>query len=137
MIAARAIGGPHALNGIRLDTSGHVIAGVAVLQFLVFINVILLVFNLVPGYPLDGGRIARAIAWWRTGDRERATRVPARLGRAFGFLLMAGGVVLLVAGDVVGGVWSIAIGLMLSQSARGGRAEPGSPSSSATRGYPT
>ena len=53
----------------------------SVLGWLAFVNLALLVFNLIPGFPLDGGRIARAIAWWRTGDRARATRFAARLGR--------------------------------------------------------
>jgi CBS domain protein len=78
------------------------------------------VFNLVPGFPLDGGRIARAIAWWRTGDRDRATRLAARLGRTFGFFLIAVGVYLLLRPhpDVIGGIWLVAVGFMLSQSAR-------------------
>ena len=62
---------------------------------LAFVNALLLVFNLIPGFPLDGGRIARAIAWWRTGDRGRATRFAARLGRGFSFLMIALGVLLL------------------------------------------
>ena len=51
------------------------------LGYLTFINVILLVFNLVPAFPLDGGRIARAIAWKITGNRNTATRFAARMGR--------------------------------------------------------
>ena len=114
-------GGSHRyLHGIGLDASGHVSPVVAVLSFLVLINVILLVFNLVPGFPLDGGRIARAIAWWRTGDRDRATRFAARLGRAFGFGLIALGILLLLRpkADTIGSIWLIAVGFMLSQSAR-------------------
>jgi Zn-dependent protease len=109
-------GGRH---GLGLDTA-HVSAGTSVMRFLAFINVVLLVFNLVPGFPLDGGRIARAIAWRRTGDRDRATRFAARLGRAFGFFLIAVGIYLLLQpkGDVVGGIWLLAVGFMLSQSAR-------------------
>ena len=51
------------------------------LGYLASINVLVLLFNLIPGFPLDGGRIARAIAWKLTGDRNRATRFAARLGR--------------------------------------------------------
>ncbi len=54
---------------------------VAVLGYLMTVNVFVLIFNLIPGFPLDGGRIARAIAWKLTGDRNRATRFAARLGR--------------------------------------------------------
>ena len=52
------------------------------------INVLVLVFNLIPAFPLDGGRIARAIAWRLTGDRNRATRFAANLGRGFSYLLI-------------------------------------------------
>jgi Zn-dependent protease len=91
---------------------------VAVLGWLAFVNFWLLVFNLIPGFPLDGGRIARAIAWWRTGDRNRATRFAARLGRGFAYLMIAGGVVLAVQGAVVSGVWLAFIGIFLNQAAR-------------------
>ncbi|MEA2309879.1 MAG: hypothetical protein QOI65_2165 [Thermoleophilaceae bacterium] len=120
-LGARAVGGGHYLDGLSLHAhGGEIKPAVAVLSFLALINVILLVFNLVPGFPLDGGRIARAIAWWRTGDRDRATRFAARLGRAFGYLLMAIGVYLLLRpkGDFIGGIWLLAVGFMLSQSAR-------------------
>src|SRR5919199_3507131 len=110
------IGGRH---GIALDEQ-HVSAGTAIVRFLTFINLALLGFNLVPGFPLDGGRIARAIAWWRTGDRDRATRFAAALGRGFGLILIGIGVYLLLGppSDTIGGVWLIAVGFMLSQTAR-------------------
>ena len=63
----------------------------AVLAFLTTINLFVLVFNLIPGYPMDGGRIVRAIVWWRTGDRNRSTRFAARMGRVVGWLMIAGG----------------------------------------------
>ena len=89
------------------------------LTFLVATNVLLLGFNLVPAFPLDGGRIARAAAWRVTGDRGRATRLSAYLGQGFAALLMAYGVYLLVAlGDSVGGLWAIVLGYLLGSSAR-------------------
>jgi Zn-dependent protease len=91
---------------------------VAVLGWLAFVNFWLLVFNLIPGFPLDGGRIARAIAWWRTGDRNRATRFAARLGRGFAYLMMGAGAVLFVQGSLVSGVWLVFIGIFLNQAAR-------------------
>jgi Zn-dependent protease len=91
---------------------------VAVLGWLAFVNFWLLVFNLIPGFPLDGGRIARAIAWWRTGDRNRATRLAARLGRGFAYLMMAAGAFLFVQGELVSGVWLAFIGILLNQAAR-------------------
>ncbi len=89
------------------------------LAWLGSINLLILVFNLVPAFPLDGGRIARAIAWRMTGDRNRATRAAATLGRAFSFLFIALGLALLVSGDAFGGIWLALIGWVLGQSARG------------------
>jgi Zn-dependent protease len=90
----------------------------AVLGYLVFINVVVLVFNLIPGFPLDGGRIARALAWWRTGDRNRATRFAARLGRGAGWIMVGLGLVLLLSGNLIAGVWLAFIGVFLAQAAR-------------------
>jgi Zn-dependent protease len=93
---------------------------IALLGWLATINVVLLVFNLVPAFPLDGGRIARAIAWKVTGDRNRGTRFSARLGQAFGYGLMGLGAFLLIAyGDTISGLWWIVIGWFLAQAARG------------------
>jgi Zn-dependent protease len=95
----------------------------AVLGYLAFINAVVLVFNLIPGFPLDGGRIARAIAWWRTGDRNRATRFAARLGRGFAVLMIGAGAFMFIRGDLVGGVWLAFIGFFLSQAARSAELE--------------
>jgi CBS domain-containing protein len=90
-----------------------------VLGYLAFVNAVVLVFNLIPGFPLDGGRIARAIAWWRTGDRNRATRFAARLGRVAGYGMIGfGAYIWLVWDDAVGGIWLAFIGIFLSQAAR-------------------
>jgi len=62
-------------------------SGAVVLGWLALANASVLVLNLIPGFPLDGGRIVRAIAWWRTGDRNRATRFAATLGRGFGWVI--------------------------------------------------
>jgi CBS domain-containing protein len=81
--------------------------------------VMLLVFNLVPAFPLDGGRIARAAAWKVTGDRGRATRLSAYLGQGFAALLIAYGVYELVANNnSFGGLWAIVLGYLLGSSAR-------------------
>ena len=69
-------------------------AGEAVLAWLTWVNAVLLVFNLIPGFPLDGGRMARAIAWWRTGDRAKATRFASLLGQGFAYLLIGYGLYL-------------------------------------------
>jgi Zn-dependent protease len=89
------------------------------LTFLVATNVLLLAFNLVPAFPLDGGRIARAAAWKITGDRGKATRLSAYLGQAFAGLLIAYGLYILVAlDDSIGGLWAIVLGYLLGSSAR-------------------
>ena len=89
------------------------------LSFLVSANVLLLVFNLVPAFPLDGGRIARAAAWKVTGDRGKATRMSAYLGQAFAVLLIGYGIYVLFARDnTVGGLWAIILGYLLGSSAR-------------------
>jgi Zn-dependent protease len=94
-------------------------AATAVLGYLAFVNTIVLLFNLIPGFPLDGGRIARAIAWWRTGDRNRATRFAARLGRVAGYGMIGfGAYIWFVWNDAVGGIWLAFIGIFLSQAAR-------------------
>ncbi len=105
------------LRGTRFE-DGAIGATTAVLSWLAFINVVLLVFNLIPGFPLDGGRIARAIAWWRTGDRTRATRFAARLGRGFALLMIAAGIALFLMGVLITGVWLVFVGVFLNQAAR-------------------
>jgi Zn-dependent protease len=97
------------------DTSG----GVALLAWLSSINALVLVFNLIPAFPLDGGRVARAIVWRLTGDRNRATRAAATLGQGFSYLFVGIGLLMLAVGDVVGGIWLAVIGWFLGQSARG------------------
>jgi len=92
---------------------------VGLLAWLAGINLVVLVFNLVPAFPLDGGRIARALAWKITGDPNRGTRFSARLGQAFAYVLMGGGAFLIIRGDGIGGIWFILLGWFLAQAARG------------------
>jgi Zn-dependent protease len=82
------------------------------------INVVVLVFNLIPAYPLDGGRIARAAVWRVTGDRHRGTRAAAAIGRAFGALLVVGGLLLLFNGATFDGVYMAFLGWLLGSQAR-------------------
>jgi Zn-dependent protease len=110
------------LDSSQFSETGVVGATTAVLGYLASINLIVLVFNLIPGFPLDGGRIARAIVWWRTGDRNRATRFAARLGRGVGWLMVGVGVVLLPF-DLVAGIWLAFIGYFLAQAARSAEAQ--------------
>jgi Zn-dependent protease/CBS domain-containing protein len=94
------------------------------LSFLVSINVLLLVFNLVPAFPLDGGRIAQAIAWRITGNRNKAIRLAARLGLLFAAILIGYGAYQLTgSNDTFGGLWYIVLGWMLGTSARAAMAQ--------------
>jgi Zn-dependent protease len=94
-------------------------SSVAVLGYLTSINVLLLAFNLIPAFPLDGGRIARAIAWKVTGDRNKATRFAAALGRLGGYGMVALGAYLWLAQDrAVTGIWLAFVGFFLASAAR-------------------
>ena len=112
-------------------------AAVALLGYLALINALLLVFNLIPGFPLDGGRIARAIAWAVTGDRSRATRFAAGLGRAFSFLMIGVGLFMVLNGFLIGGIWLGVIGWFLGQAARSASFRPTSPTGSRACASPT
>jgi Zn-dependent protease len=117
--AASAIAGTgNALDATGVDGTG-IDPVVAVLGWVALVNFSLLVFNLIPGFPLDGGRIARALVWWRTGDRSRATRLAARLGRGVAYLMVGAGIFIAIAtGDIFGGIWLAVIGLFLGSAAR-------------------
>jgi len=99
------------------------IAGVA--GYLALINLMLVGFNLAPGFPLDGGRILRSLIWSRTGDYDLATQIALRGGKAFSYLLIAGGIggtiVLSWTGQGfwVGGLWLALVGWFLYTAVRG------------------
>jgi Zn-dependent protease len=90
----------------------------AMVAWLASINLLVLVFNLLPAFPMDGGKIVRAIAWWRTGDRNAATRFAANLGRVFAYIFIGGGLLLIFSGAVFAGVWLAIIGFIVNGSAR-------------------
>jgi CBS domain-containing protein len=90
---------------------------IVLLSVLVGFNTLLLAFNLIPAFPLDGGRIARAAAWRITGDRGKATRFSARLGQAFAALMIGYGLYTLLEGDAWG-LWTIMLGWLLGSAAR-------------------
>jgi Zn-dependent protease len=106
------------VDSATLDTLSAPSAFDLWLSFLVSMNVLLLIFNLVPAFPLDGGRIARAAVWKVTGDRNRATRVSAYLGQGFAGLLVLYGIWRLTRDDTPGGLWAIVLGYLLGSSAR-------------------
>jgi Zn-dependent protease len=115
------IDGPDRLGDAALGRDDATGSGVAaVIAWLGFINLLVLIFNLVPAFPLDGGRIARAIAWWRTDSRNTGTRFAATLGEWFGlFLILAGlGFFLVYLGDILGGIWLAFVGFILRGAAK-------------------
>lgn len=88
----------------------------AVMQYLVLVNVVVGVFNLVPGFPLDGGRVLRAVLWRVRGDLPWATRIASTAGSGFGLALILLGVWRGLAGEFLGGLWLVVIGLFLRQA---------------------
>ncbi|MDD4858032.1 MAG: CBS domain-containing protein, partial [Candidatus Krumholzibacteria bacterium] len=90
------------------------------LQNLVYINLVVLIFNMVPGFPLDGGRILRAIIWRKTGNVQKATRIASRVGTIFAIILMIYGFFNLFVGQFIGGLWLVFIGYFLRQAAQSG-----------------
>ncbi len=107
------------LGSVAVGGGAHPGLVPATLSWLGYINILLGVFNLLPAFPLDGGRLLQSLIWLGQGDRLRATRIAARIGMAFAFLLIAYGLVtLLVAGSLIGGVWSVFLGWFLLSAAR-------------------
>ncbi len=122
-----AVAGPAASLAIGLGLGAVWMAGPSegiavplayVVGYLAVMNLLLVAFNLIPAFPLDGGRVLRSILWDFGKDLTRATRITSAIGSAFGiFLILLGGVVF-VAGALVAGVWSVLIGLFLRHAAR-------------------
>jgi Zn-dependent protease len=100
---------------------------VAILNYLAAINLLLGAFNLLPAFPMDGGRVFRSIVWGITRRYGRATLIAATVGQAFGVLMIVLSVVRIVFGDVAGGVWTLVLGVFLVQSASAARHELGAP----------
>jgi len=95
----------------------------AVAGYLAYANLLLGLFNVVPGFPLDGGRVLRSIVWGVTGDMARATQVASYVGQGVAFLLIGWGVLQVLSGDLFGGLWIGFIGWFLNSSAEGSRQE--------------
>ena len=95
----------------------------AMFMWLGFINIALAVFNMIPGFPLDGGRVLRAVVWWITGDANRSTRIASRVGQlvALGFIML--GILRFFSGAGFGGLWIAFIGWFLLDAARASGAQ--------------
>jgi Zn-dependent protease len=121
VVAGLLLSGPDDFKDAALAKDNTDIAPLpALIAWLATINLFVLVFNLVPAFPLDGGRIARAIAWRRTGSRNAGTRFAATLGEWFGlFLILAGvGYFIVYLGAFFGGVWLAFVGFILRGAAK-------------------
>ena len=88
-------------------------------SYLAFANVLLAVFNILPGFPLDGGRVLRSIVWKRTRSFRKATRIATGTGEMFAWAVIAAGAVFLFMAQWVPGIWAIMIGWFLLAAARG------------------
>lgn len=86
--------------------------------YIAALNLILGIFNMLPGFPMDGGRVLRAVIWKVTGSLTRATRWASRVGAGMAWLLMAYGVWMVFEGDRMGGVWLVLIGWFIRNTAR-------------------
>jgi Zn-dependent protease/CBS domain-containing protein len=115
-----AIVGTHRLtHAIVLDNDIQITPVLLSLSWLLPMNVLVFLFNIIPAFPLDGGRITRAAVWRLTGDKRRGTQFAARLGQGFAILLAGIGIWLLLAYGSFSGLWLAAISFLLYQSARG------------------
>jgi Zn-dependent protease/CBS domain-containing protein len=105
-----------AASGIPATTPSSAV--VAVLGWLAYVNVALALFNLIPGFPLDGGRVLRSIVWAVTGDVDRATRIAARIGQLVAFVFIGVGLYSLLTRNDFGGLWIAFIGWFLLEGAQ-------------------
>jgi Zn-dependent protease len=123
VVAGYAMYGSRAFeNALLLRSGSHPPGFAVVLGWFANVNAFVLVVNLLPALPLDGGRILRALVWWRTGDRNRGTRVAAVLGRGFALVLGALGLVVIVRGDLLG-LWLLVIAWFINGAARAAEAQ--------------
>ncbi|MGH9246638.1 MAG: site-2 protease family protein [Acidimicrobiales bacterium] len=117
---AGLLGAAAALAGGGEVAADRPIAGA--LGYLAWVNLALAVFNLVPGFPLDGGRVLRSAVWGATGSLARATQIAARVGQAIGYAMIAIGLLSMLTGGL-SGLWLAAVGWFLSQAAQASLAD--------------
>jgi Zn-dependent protease/predicted transcriptional regulator len=89
-----------------------------VIRYLAYINVLLAVFNIIPAFPLDGGRVLRSILWGIKKDLRWATRISAAVGSIFGILLIVMGVFQFIGGNFIAGLWWFLIGMFIRSAAQ-------------------
>jgi Zn-dependent protease len=119
IVAGTAVGWDVSEGMLRLQGGTLPAAGSAALLFyLGWINTAVLVFNLVPAFPLDGGRVLRGIIWSVTGNYLTSTRIAAGVGVAFAWLLFVAGFLMAIGGNAVGGIWLFFLGVFLQNAAQ-------------------
>src|SRR5438046_663364 len=102
--------------GLALATTGNKLI-TDLFSWLTFVNLALGLFNLVPAFPLDGGRLLSSILWWRSGSRQKGVHNVVRVGRVFAYLMIAAGVLELFVGEVANGIWIAFLGWFLLSAA--------------------
>jgi Zn-dependent protease/CBS domain-containing protein len=120
-----AVIGAICLAAVRVIGGGSSDPWMAMLSWLGYINLALAGFNMLPGYPLDGGRVLRALIWWKTGNADRSTQMAARVGQAVAFGFIALGIFRFFGGAGIGGLWIAFIGWFLLQASRESYAQVG------------
>ncbi len=118
-VGVAAAGPDEFRKAMLVEGNSDVSGALAMVAWIASINFLVLIFNLLPAFPMDGGRVVRALAWWRSGDRASATRLAATLGRVFAYAFIGGGLLLIFNNAIFTGVWLALIGMVINGSARG------------------
>jgi Zn-dependent protease len=118
LLAAVLATGGHFVDVVSGKSGLHATPLVVWLSWVAMINAVVLVFNLIPAFPLDGGQLAQAAIWWRTGDRNRATHITGRAGQGFAVVLGLIGLLWAVSShETLGGLFTVVLAFVLYQAA--------------------
>ncbi len=117
VIGVQAAGADSFRDALEMRVTADTTGAITMIAWLAAVNILVLGFNLLPAFPMDGGRIVRAIAWKITGKRGAATRFAAGLGRIFGFIFIGLGIVWALGGNVFSGLWLAMIGILVNGAA--------------------